>query len=339
MVRTTDKGGGGRLSRREALACGAGATGFVALAGLVGGCSSTDKPTAPDDELAATDAALVKYREARVVAAPVPDPAGIAVASDGSLWVAGNGTVARLIAATGPNRSDRAVLLSEARVGGAATCLTAIPGALFVGVGDHVEVIRAGRSEPEVWDKPSEAAVITCIAVGKEAVYVADAGARNIARCDFTGRVFSRLCEKDPARNYAGLIVPSPHLDVAVDDDGAVHVANPGSHRIEIYEADGSPRWSWGESSQDASGFCGCCNPTDFALMPHGGYVTAEKGIPRVKIYSRDGHFQCMVVGHEGLTSGVVGLDLAVFGDGRIAVLDPGARAVRVFEPKEALRA
>jgi hypothetical protein len=324
------------VSRRDVVLGGAGVTAaIVALSSLTTGCRRTKPVIAPDDALTPTDASLVKYREAGRVDVGVPDPAGIAVAPDGSLWAAGSGLVKRLAAAAGPDRSGRGALPEVAEIGGDATCLAATAGALFVGVGEHVEIVRANHARPEAWQPIAAEAMITCIAVGSKAVYLADSVARRIVRCDMRGRVLGYLAEKDPKRNYAGLIVPSPHLDVVVDEDDAVHIVNPGAHQIEIYDPDGSPRWSWGEESQDVHGFCGCCNPTDIALMPGGGYVTSEKGIPRVKLYSRMGHFEGVVAGHEDLSPGVVGLDLAVFPDGRIAVLDKGIKAVRIFEPKE----
>ena len=36
--------------------------------------------------------------------------------------------------------------------------------------------------------------------------------------------------------------------------------------------------------------FCGCCNPAHIAAIPQ-GFVTAEKGINRIKILDRDGNF------------------------------------------------
>ncbi|MBM3494687.1 MAG: hypothetical protein FJX72_10300, partial [Armatimonadetes bacterium] len=186
---------------------------MVALASIVAGCRPADRVVRADDDLAPTDASLVRYREIGQLDIAAPDPTGIAVAPDGALWVAGAGVVARLADSPGPSRSGRADLPAQATVGGAAQCVAAAQGALFVGVGDHVEVVRAGADRLDVWAPLSDSAVITCIAIGKESVYVADAGARRIARCDPTGRVLGYLCEKDPARNYKGLIVPSPHLD------------------------------------------------------------------------------------------------------------------------------
>jgi len=83
-------------------------------------------------------------------------------------------------------------------------------------------------------------------------------------------------------------------------------------------------------------GFAGCCNPSHFALLPGGGFVTSEKGLPRVKEYSPDGTLRTVVAGSEGFAPGSVGLDLATDPGGRVYVLDPVARAVRVFVPGKA---
>ncbi len=81
-------------------------------------------------------------------------------------------------------------------------------------------------------------------------------------------------------------------------------------------------------------GFCGCCNPSHLARMADGRFVTSEKGLPRVKLYAEDGTFVGLVAGTDAFAKETVGLDLAVDGDGRILVLDPVAKAVRVFVPK-----
>jgi len=47
-------------------------------------------------------------------------------------------------------------------------------------------------------------------------VYVADAGKRTVLRYDSDGRLLNELAKKDDAKGVAGLLVPSPHLDVAV---------------------------------------------------------------------------------------------------------------------------
>ena len=81
--------------------------------------------------------------------------------------------------------------------------------------------------------------------------------------------------------------------------------------------------------------------------LPDGRFVTGEKGIPRVKIYSPEGKFECVVVGPDVLSPNFSAttetrddlrlhpVDLAVDGKSRIIVLDPNAAKVRVFERKE----
>jgi hypothetical protein len=93
-----------------------------------------------------------------------------------------------------------------------------------------------------------------------------------------------------------------------------------------------------------ADGFSGCCNPAAFALLPDGGFVTAEKGLPRVKIYDAEGVFVGFVAGAEEFAeAGVVGYDKGAAGDaegaldvaadsqGRILVLEPRTGRIRVF--------
>ena len=85
--------------------------------------------------------------------------------------------------------------------------------------------------------------------------------------------------------------------------------------------------------------------PGGIALLANGNVVTAEKGIPRVKVYNNEGEFVCVVAGPEVLLPTraaneetrsehklkVVGV--AADSRGRVLILDPGIRSVRIFEP------
>ncbi|MBU4493955.1 MAG: hypothetical protein KJ874_01485, partial [Acidobacteria bacterium] len=94
-------------------------------------------------------------------------------------------------------------------------------------------------------------------------------------------------------------------------------------------------RTSWGEASMDIEGFCGCCNPSHFAVLPDGSFVTSEKGIPRVKIYDRLGRLASVVAGPDRFDEGTKGLDTAADADGRIYILDPSRKRVRIFSEKK----
>jgi hypothetical protein len=60
--------------------------------------------------------------------------------------------------------------------------------------------------------------------------------------------------------------------------------------------------------------------------------VTAEKGLPRIKIYTARGKFECVVAGEEQYPS--TAADLAVDDRDRILVLDSDKKRVLIFEPK-----
>ena len=82
-------------------------------------------------------------------------------------------------------------------------------------------------------------------------------------------------------------------------------------------------------------------------FLPDGRFVTSEKGIPRIKIYTGLGEFECVVAGPQEL-----GISLTAVGDaryrprqqnfryrhqplGQVLVLDPAGRRVRVFSPSK----
>ena len=81
-------------------------------------------------------------------------------------------------------------------------------------------------------------------------------------------------------------------------------------------------------------------------MLPDGRFVTSEKGIPRIKVYSDAGEFQHVVAGPSELGVSASALvdargdqvervfDVAVAQDGAVLVLDTLERCVRVFYPK-----
>lgn len=286
------------------------------------------------------DPADIKYAETESIPTVLSDVTGVAVGPDDSIYVAGDRTV-RAFSRTGEWIKD--VLLSEEP-----RCLTVdVGGAVFVGMKAYVEVYGPGGTLEAKWEGLGEDAVITSIAVAGGNVFVADAGNRVVLRYDLDGKLLNRIGEKDDDRNIPGFVIPSPHFDLAVAPDGLLRVANPGRQKVEAYTFDGFLEEAWGTASMSVDGFCGCCNPASFAIMPDGGYVTAEKGIVRVKTYSIDGEFNGVVAGPQSFErKGALEasedpavlwktwLDVAVDSTGRVLVLDPNRRTVRVFEKK-----
>jgi len=214
---------------------------------------------------------------------------------------------------------------------------------------DHVEVYDRQGKRLATWQGLGDDAVLTSIAVSKNDVFVADAGNRIVLRYDTTGKLINRIGEKDQQRNIPGFVIPSPYFDLAVARDGLLRVTSPGRHHIEAYTFDGDLEFWWGQFSSSIEGFCGCCNPVNFAILEDDSFVTCEKGLVRVKIYDPAGTFVGVVAGPEQLVEGGAsgvsefgagsqsgGFDVAVDGDGRIFVLDTIKNIVRIFTRKKA---
>ncbi len=219
---------------------------------------------------------------------------------------------------------------------GQATCMARLgDGNLAIGLEDHLEIWNPGGVLISAWPPADTASILTGVASAAGLVYVADAGRKVVYQYDLQGKLLMRIGEKDPVRKIPGFILPSPCFDVAVSAAGDLWVANTGRHRLEKYGADGSLLTAWGEASFAQEGFSGCCNPSHFALLPDGSFVTAEKGIERIKLYSPAGVFQSLVAGPESFDEGTRGLDVAPGAHDMLLVLDPVRNQVRKFTSKE----
>jgi hypothetical protein len=222
---------------------------------------------------------------------------------------------------------------------------------IYIAMKDHVEIYNSEGKSLAKWQSRGDKAVLTSIAVSKNNVFVADAGNRIVWRYDKTGTIINQIGKKDTDRNINGFVIPSPYFDLAVGRDGLLRVVNPGIHHIEAYTFEGDLEFSWGEFSSSVEGFCGCCNPVNFAILygpnPAGAddsFVTCEKGLTRVKIYDPVGTFVGVVAGPEQLVEGgkveicdspaecqMGGFDVAVDASGRVFVLDTIKNIVRIF--------
>jgi len=291
-----------------------------------------------------TNPALVHYTQKTQIPVGMRDARAVATGPDDRIYVAGDKAI-RAFAPDGKRLQDIA-LEQEAGCLAVVGAAGATPGRIYVGMRDHVEVFGGDGSRGAVWSRPGKRAVLTSIAVAGEDVFVADAGSLLVWHYDPAGKLLGQIGKRDPSREISGFIVPSPYFDVAIAPDGLLRVVNPGAHRIEAFTFDGHLELSWGKRGMGIEAFCGCCNPSNIAILADGRVVTAEKGIPRVKVYSESGEFECVVVGPETLAPNRAAtvetrdelrlhpVDLAVDSHSRILVLDPTAAAVRIFEHK-----
>lgn len=222
----------------------------------------------------------------------------------------------------------------------------------FLGSDSRVVVVRESGAIVGEWNFFGTKAIITDLIVAGDDVFVADAGNRVVHRVDRFGEKIAEIGYRDAERGILGFVIPSPYFSLAWNGDGLLRVVNPGVHRIEFYTPDGDLEAFWGKAGLDEQGFCGCCNPANIGLFKDGRIVTAEKGIPRVKVYSAQGELLSWVVSpgyfansaqwketrdQERLPVLDVGVFQAVQDGGSteewILILDPARKVLEAFRP------
>ena len=274
------------------------------------------------------DTALAIYKETGQIKTSLEEIHGIALDASGRIYVSGKDGIEIF------NASGKAE--NKFTINGTAQCIAITEaGKLFMGIQDHIEIRNNTGKQLAKWESFGTDAVITSIAVKSEDVFIADAGQKVVYHCDLKGNLINKIGLKDPATGVPGFIIPSAYFDLGISKDGKLWVVNPGRHSFEKYNFDGKLLTSWGKASMAMEGFCGCCNPSNFAFLNDSLFVTSEKAIERVKIYNADGSFRCIVATPDQFKAGTKGLDLAVDKQNRILVLDPVKMEIRIFEPKK----
>lgn len=278
------------------------------------------------------------------VESAMPGARGLAMDHAGRLYAAGDSGV-KVFGADGR-------LLREIGAGEAACCVAADPeGATFVCHRTQVLAYDPDGRLLSTWGKEGkgdcEFGYITGITVSGHTVYVADAGNRRIGRYAVDG---------DYIDDLEGFHIPSAYFDCAADAGGFLYVGHTAEHRIERYDGNGVLLESWGKFGPSPEDFCGCCNPTNIAVFPDGSVATAEKGIPRIKVYNEFGKMAAylgpedlgltenlsylkQLPGQEGAAlpchDGWPGMPMTVDAKGRLAVSIPQTKQVRFFEIKQ----
>jgi hypothetical protein len=255
--------------------------------------TGTANPFAHDvSRLSKTDPKLIAYEEAARWKSPHPEPKRIAAGPGDTLYVCA-GSYVTAMSREGARGME--IPLSEA-----ARCVAvAEDRTIFVGLRDHVEVFDAKGQRRAIWDSLGKKSWLTALAVSESDLFAADSGNRVVLRYDKSGKLVSRIGEKNKEHDVPGFVIPSPYLDVEIARDGLLRVNNPGRHRVEAYTFSGDFEGAWGKPAMGMDSFCGCCNPIGLALLADGRFVTCEKGLPRVKIYSDQGRFESVVAGTE----------------------------------------
>ncbi len=299
-----------------------------------GGRATLAVTEVPASAVPAAGSLAREYAPVTTIGGPATAPpfhrtlADVAVGPDDRIYGLGDGEI-RVFGTDG-------VLNAHWAAPAAADCLTvAGDGRVFVAGGGRVDIFEASGipSGGFAVGDATKPANLTAVRIVGEDVLVADASARIIWRLDASGHVRNRIGDQNKTKAF---ILPNGRLDLAVDADGTVLATDTGRHRVTSWALDGAPGAAFGKFGMaDPADFVGCCNPVNLALTPDGKVVTAEKMIPRVKVFERDGRL-IGFIGPEHFDRMVTQIHLAVDSRGRIFAGDPVRRTITVFASRAA---
>ncbi len=280
------------------------------------------------DKLRHIDSSLITYIEVHQIKPDIEVLHGIVIDKSDNIYLAGKDRV--MIYDFELN------LKTSFKIGIEAKCIAVGDDSkIYLGVNDHVEVYDNIGTKLKSWSPINVKSVITSIALSEKYVYVADAGNRIVYQYDTEGTLQKEIGKKNPEKGIQGFIIPSPYFDLLIGREGELWVVNPGRHQLESYNEKGDLISSWNKTSMDVEGFCGCCNPSNIAMLSDGSFVTSEKAIERVKIHLPSGEFKCVVASPDKFVEGTHGIDLAVDSKDRIYVLDPEKKMVSIYVKKK----
>jgi len=207
------------------------------------------------------------------------------------------------------------------------TALSCFGDTVFASTVELILVISSDGKLKDEWGPFEDKSFITSVASNRSWIAYADAGNKMIVILDKQGRVSRLIGQKD-----GQFILPSPYFDVALDASDNLIVANTGHRRIETRTIQGRMTSYFGEPGMAPGAFCGCCNPAHFIITPD-GFITAEKGINRIKVLDRKGGFVEFVSSENKFVPSVP-LDLASADGKTLYAANPADSKLYVFNRK-----
>ena len=235
------------------------------------GSGGTEKPAATTTEEYEADWSIE-----RTYSLPAGSLTSVAVSENGMIFLGGDAFVSALDQNLG--------LLWSLETEGKITALAVTGDTIFASTTETIFLVSSSGKLITEWGPYEGNSIITSLSASPEHVVIADAGNKRVFILDKEGEVLKMMGQGDER-----FLIPSGYFDVALSGN-LVFAANTGNRRIETWTTDGRKTEEFGEPGTAPGAFCGCCNPAHFAVIPQ-GFVTAEKGINRIKILDRDGIF------------------------------------------------
>jgi hypothetical protein len=347
---------GKKVDRRKFIATGLAGAGILGAGAAIGWVATRSQKSAftgkdsraPLDDrftydvsaFTKVDPKLILYAEQAKIPTGLQTPSCLAVGAGDKIFVGGDREV-KVLDKTG------AAQASVSLAGKPNAVVQGEDGRLYVAFKNQFEVFSATGTSVLKSDAFDARTHLTALAQHGERIYAADAGNREVLICGMDGKVQSRFGKVGKAAEGTGFTVPSPYFDLLFGAEDLLWVVNPGRHLIQAYLPDGKYQTGWGVTGLTIEAFCGCCNPVHLARLPDGGFVTSEKGLNRVKVFTGNGKFVGVVAGPEQLgrdmeqvnralndANAGITYDIACDSAGRVLVLDPVGKQIRVFVRK-----
>jgi hypothetical protein len=243
----------------------------------------------------------------------------VAASSDGRIYLGGDSFVSCY--------DNDQNLLWNTKTDSAVTSISVSGDTLFAATREHILVLSQAGKILNEWGPFEEGCLITSVSSNTNFVAIADAGNKIVFILDKGGEVKRMIGQSE--REF---IIPSPYFDIAIDKDNLLYTANTGKHRIETRTPEGSIKSFFGEAGAAPEYFSGCCAPAHFIVLPD-GFVTAEKGINRIKILNSKGEFVEFVNSRNTFQKSVP-LDLASYDGKTIYAANPADSKLYVFKRK-----
>lgn len=275
------------------------------------------------DEYKVVDPALIRYKETRDIKVVLDEHAAMAT-FNGNIYLASAEELlvispdGQKVASFNIKPDARAIAVENERIA--------------IAYKQHIEIISYSGEILYKTEVLSDSSVFTSVAFYNNKVFVADAGKRRIYGFGHE-KLVVEMEGVSGAKNLHGFIIPSPYFEIAVNSENELWCTNPGMHALQHYNENGDLINSWDKASLDIDGFNGCCNPAQIAFLHDGRFVTSEKGMSRIKVYSKTGELESVVAAPSKFEGNQHAAEVATIGE-TVVALDFDRQMIRIFELK-----
>jgi len=322
-----------QIKRRNFLKTGLQAAGFLSLASVAGyfGLKKPDfdHPAKNPYELGLDSIGKIakeKFCDVSVSMLKIPfeTSKALAVDKDDNIYVSGDKSILIL------TKEGNNITQFDTDITATALAISNI-NIIYAAFENHIATYTNSGELLKEWPSFKKESYITSLVINGSKIFIADAELEVVHEYDTDGTYHRSIGSKDK-KQADSFILPSYFFDVALAPDNTLWAANTGKHKLVSFNSDGKLSTYWGETSAAVEDFCGCCNPSHFAIMHDGSFITAEKGIVRVKKYNSAGKFECAIAGPDHFETSSTGLEIAINSKNDILVLEPAVRKIHIFK-------